>query len=90
MIYGPHEYLLPTGALEPGDYRLTLDHLRYSHPNCTFTWHSTGYIQFTVVPVPVPEPLSALLLFVGIASVLTCHRVARRRLEHGRRKHVSP
>ena len=56
-IYGPHEYLWPLGALDPGEYRLTLNFSQTSEQGETFPSSTSGFIRFTVLPVPEPSSL---------------------------------
>lgn len=61
----PHEYVHDLGVFEPGDYRLTLNLQTSSalipgEPSVT-----TGYIEFTVQPVP--EPTTGLIAVVAFS-----------------------
>lgn len=57
-IYGPHEYLLPLGTLDSGEYHITFDLSHTSDYSNQVTLLS-GFMEFTVHPIP--EPSSAVL-----------------------------
>jgi hypothetical protein len=68
-IYGPHEYLLPIGSLDEGEYHLILN-LALSSVFSDQATQATGFIEFVVHAVPEPTSVvywSSLALAFGIS-----------------------
>ncbi len=79
-IYGPHEYLHPLGALDAGQYRLTLNFAwssEFGPPDPSIT---TGHIDFVVHAIPEPSSLALICSSVFIMLLVTCHRTRENRL----------
>jgi hypothetical protein len=72
-IFGPHEYLYAIGTLPAGDYKLTLNVASSSDYGGVYPQHLTGYIHFSVLPIP--EPSTWLIQFVGILILGSLSRI---------------
>jgi hypothetical protein len=72
--YGPHEYLLPIGALPIGDYKL---HYRQVDTDDWSDGEFTreGIIRFTVVPEPGTLALAGVCALLMCAAVRKCRPV---------------
>lgn len=69
----PHEYIHDLGVFTAGDYRLNLDVETSYWTNPTEPSITTGFIEFTVLPVPEPSTMLGSL-------VLACAAMCTRRL----------
>ena len=73
-IYGPHEYLLPLGDLDAGEYHVDVNLTRIDDRGSVST-HS-GFMKFQVFAVPEPAGSASMLIgiLVFVLSVRSRHR----------------
>ena len=73
-IYGPHEYLMLIGLLDPGEYHLTFNLSQTSDYSDQVTLMS-GFMDFVVHPIP--EPSSAVLCGLSAICLLSARRAGK-------------